>query len=103
MDHPWIKHLPNPFGNSAMTLPFHCVSPETRNYLIKYLRSIGVETRPFLVGNLLRQPFMKDYKKSPYLPNSEEIHDHAFYIGNNHFITERQISALAKELYSCAA
>ena len=103
MDHPWIKHLPNPFGNSAMTFPFHCVSPETRNYLIKHLRSIGVETRPFLVGNLLRQPFMKDYKKSPYLPNSEEIHDHAFYIGNNHFITERQIKALAKELHSCAA
>jgi len=103
MDHPWIKHLPNPFGNSAMTLPFHCVSSATRNYLIKHLRSIGVETRPFLVGNLLRQPFMSDYKKSPYLPNSEEIHDHAFYIGNNHFITERQIKALAKELHTCAA
>jgi len=101
VDHPWIKHLPNPWGNSAMTLPFHCVSPDTRNYLIAHLRSIGVETRPFLVGNLLRQPFMKDYKKSPYLPNSEEIHDHAFYIGNNHFVSDRQISDLVEELYAC--
>ena len=103
VDHPWIKHLPNPWGNSAMTFPFHCVSAETRNYLITHLRSIGVETRPFLVGNLLRQPFMKDYKKSPYLPNSEEIHTHAFYIGNNHFITEDQLNRLIEELYACAA
>jgi CDP-6-deoxy-D-xylo-4-hexulose-3-dehydrase len=101
--HPWIKHLPNPRGNSAMTFPFHCISPETRNHLVQHLRSVGVETRPFLVGNLLRQPFMKDYKKSLYLPNSEEIHTHAFYIGNNHFITEEQISRLFKELYACAA
>lgn len=101
LNHPWIKHLPNPFGNSAMTLPFHCITPEKRDQLISHLRSKGVETRPFLVGNLLRQPFMRDYKKKLYLPNSEEIHDHAFYIGNNHFITERDILNLTKELYSC--
>jgi hypothetical protein len=46
---------------------------------------------------------MKDYKKSPYLPNSEEIHTHAFYIGNNHFITEDQLNRLIEELYACAA
>jgi CDP-6-deoxy-D-xylo-4-hexulose-3-dehydrase len=102
-DHPWIKHFPDTLGNSAMTLPFHCVSADKRNILMHVLRSKGVETRPFLVGNLLRQPFMSDYNKRPYLPNTEEIHTHSFYIGNNHFVTKRDITKLAKELHKCVA
>lgn len=102
-EHPAIKHLPNHWGNSAMTLPFHCVSAESRDYMMNFLRHLGVETRPFLVGNLLRQPFMKDYDKSVRLPNTEEIHTHSFYIGNNHFINERQVKALTDKLhqYQC--
>jgi CDP-6-deoxy-D-xylo-4-hexulose-3-dehydrase len=101
--HPWIKSLPSPVGNSAMTLPFHCKSPETKQILKNRLKELGVETRPFLVGNLLRQPFMSDYKQQPYLPNSEEIHTHAFYIGNNHFVNQSQILRLSEELYECAS
>lgn len=103
INHPWIKALPSPFGNSAMTLPFHCVSKETRNEMKNMLEMIGVETRPFLVGNLLRQPFMSDYQKTTYLPNSEEIHDCAFYIGNNHFVKTTQVQQLTEILKSCAA
>jgi CDP-6-deoxy-D-xylo-4-hexulose-3-dehydrase len=101
--HPWVKSLPSPIGNSAMTLPFHCKSPETKQILKSRLKEIGVETRPFLVGNLLKQPFMSDYKQQPYLPNSEEIHTHAFYIGNNHFINKSQILRLSEELYKCVS
>lgn len=101
--HPWIKSLPSPVGNSAMTLPFHCKSPETKQILKDHLKEMGVETRPFLVGNLLRQPFMSDYKQQPYLPNSEEIHTHAFYIGNNHFVNQFQILRLSEELYKCVS
>jgi len=101
--HPWIRSMPAPTGNSAMTLPFHCKSPETKKILKTRLNEMGVETRPFLVGNLLRQPFMLDYKQKPYLPNSEEIHTNSFYIGNNHFVTEDQIFHLAAELYRCVS
>ncbi len=101
--HPWIKSLPAPLGNSAMTLPFHCKSQETKDRLKSKLNEIGNETRPFLVGNLLKQPFMHDYHQDPYLPNSEEIHTNSFYIGNNHFVTETQILSMAAELYRCAA
>lgn len=101
--HPWIRSMPAPTGNSAMTLPFHCKSPETKEILKTRLNEMGVETRPFLVGNLLRQPFMLDYKQKPYLPNSEEIHTNSFYIGNNHFVTEDQIFHLAAELYRCVS
>jgi len=101
--HPWIKYMPCPTGNSAMTLPFHCSTERTKQILKHKLNSLGVETRPFLVGNLLKQPFMHDYQQDPYLPNSEEIHTNSFYIGNNHFVTEPQIIRMAKELYKCAA
>jgi len=101
--HPWIKSLPDPRGNSAMTLPFHCKSESKKEILKEKLNELGVETRPFLVGNLLKQPFMDDYHQEPYLPNSEEIHTHAFYIGNNHFVNEYQILSMAAELYKCAA
>lgn len=101
--HPWIKALPSPFGNSAMTLPFHCVSNRERDTLKKALGNLGVETRPFLVGNLLRQPFMADYRKETYLPNSEEIHDCAFYIGNNHFVNTKQVNKLTQLLKLCVA
>ena len=101
--HPWIKSLPAPLGNSAMTLPFHCKSEETKERLKAKLNEMGIETRPFLVGNLLRQPFMHDYHQDPYLPNSEEIHTNSFYIGNNHFVNEHQILSMAAELYRCVA
>jgi dTDP-4-amino-4,6-dideoxygalactose transaminase len=86
-----------------MTLPFHCKSEETKELIKAKFNEMGIETRPFLVGNLLRQPFMHDYYQEPYLPNSEEIHTHSFYIGNNHFVTDNQILSMAAELYRCAA
>lgn len=103
-DHPLIKHLPFPEGNSAMTLPFHCKSQYARDKLKAKLTELKVETRPFLVGNLLRQPFMADYdEKAAYLPNTEEIHDNSFYIGNNHFIKPKEIYKLTNLLKSCVA
>lgn len=100
--HPWISDFPIAEGNSAMTLPFHCVDENKKQILKEFLNEIGVETRPFLVGNLLRQPFMNGYNHPVSLPNSERIHTHSFYIGNNHFITENDIVCLTKALWECA-
>ena len=97
----WFENLPKPTGNSAMTLPFHCKDAETAAEVKKFLQLIGIETRPFLVGNLLRQPFMEDYESLIPLPNSERMHTHSFYIGNNHFIKEGDIKALSKVLDRC--
>ena len=98
---PWFDTLPDVVGNSAMTLPFHCKDPDYATELKKFLGLIGIETRPFLVGNLLRQPFMEDYTSVIDLPNSERMHTHSFYIGNNHFIKEADIISLSKVLDKC--
>lgn len=97
----WLDVLPKDHGNSAMTLPFHCKTPERAQKLKTFLNSIGIETRPFLVGNLLKQPFMKDYKSVIPLPNSERMHTHSFYIGNNHFIGEEDILKLSATMFKC--
>jgi CDP-6-deoxy-D-xylo-4-hexulose-3-dehydrase len=97
----WFDTLPIPLGNSAMTLPFHCKSFKIAKQLKTLLQHMGIETRPFLVGNLLRQPFMKDYESLIALPNTEKMHTHSFYIGNNHFIKPSDIENLSKEIDKC--
>ena len=98
---PWCTQLPSAVGNCAMTLPFHCQSPEITKETKKFLNSLGIETRPFLVGNLLLQPFMRDYKSIIPLPNSEKLHTHSFYIGNNHFVKQADIQKLSGILDQC--
>lgn len=98
---PWFDCLPPSQGNCAMTLPFHCKDQKVAEQLKTFLQLIGVETRPFLVGNLLRQPFMETYKSRIALPNTERMHTHSFYIGNNHFIKEQDILKLTKVMEQC--
>lgn len=101
IDRPWFDTLPGVKGNSAMTLPFHCKDPDYATEIKKFLQLIGIETRPFLVGNLLMQPFMEDYVSLIELPNSQRMHTHSFYIGNNHFIKEADIKTLSKLMDKC--
>ncbi len=54
-----------------------------RNDLCRYLDSVGVGNRPVFGGNLLRQPAYKDIPRRVIgdLPNSNVVHEHAFWIG----------------------
>lgn len=58
-----------------------------RDKAISKLESIGVETRPIVTGNFLRQPVVRhlNYRISGKLSNSDEIHDFGFFIGNHHY------------------
>ena len=72
-------------GNSSYALAFVCKDREIKEKLEPHLASNGIETRPFLVGNILRQPFIK-HKNPESFTNAEFLHKTAFYIGNNQFI-----------------
>lgn len=48
-----------------------------------------IEYRPVVSGNLLRQPFLKNYTiegKGPF--NVDIVHDQGVYIGNSHFVND---------------
>jgi CDP-6-deoxy-D-xylo-4-hexulose-3-dehydrase len=99
-----IRRYPNHFlefntdGNSSMTLPFICKNKKTKDSLIIELEKNGIETRPFLVGNITKQPFLKFYEKTLNLSNADFLHENAFYIGNSQFINQEHFTKLSSIL-----
>lgn len=88
-----------PEGNSAMVLPFHCHDESIAQELKTFLKRKGVETRPFLVGDVRKQPFMKGtHYFSGQLPNTERMDQCSFYIGNNQFVSPANIQALLSDI-----
>jgi CDP-6-deoxy-D-xylo-4-hexulose-3-dehydrase len=56
----------------------------------------GIEYRPVVAGNLLAQPFLNGYKieTSKDRTNADLVHTQGVYIGNNHFVTEKDMAFL---------
>ena len=54
----------------------------------------GIESRPFIAGNLLKQPFLSKYKNKD-LQSSDFIENNCFYIGNNQFVQKNRLIKLS--------
>jgi CDP-6-deoxy-D-xylo-4-hexulose-3-dehydrase len=80
-------------GNSSFALAFVCKDRTKKEKLEELLTLEGVETRPFLVGNITRQPFI-NHPNPESFKNAEFLHTNAFYIGNNQFITPDEMEEL---------
>ncbi len=84
------------WGNSCFCFPFICRTVEVKNKLIQLFNQHRIEYRPVVGGNLLRQPYLKDYSisgKSKNL-NADIIHENGIYIGNSQFVNFKNISFL---------
>ena len=57
----------------------------TKDELVNYLQKNGIETRPVMTGNFVKQPVINliPHKISGSLKNSTEIMENAFLIGNH--------------------
>jgi CDP-6-deoxy-D-xylo-4-hexulose-3-dehydrase len=77
-------------GNSNFAFPFICRTPEITHKMKLAFERHGVEHRPIVGGNLLRQPFLKGYKFGTPRKDStvDLLNDNGVYIGNSHFVTE---------------
>ena len=68
--------------------------------MIEQFKKYNIEYRPLVAGNLLRQPFLKDYtfgyEKDVY--NADIIHEYGMYVGNSQFIGPKHIKLLSKIL-----
>ena len=73
-----------------------------RDKIIKELDKIGIETRPIVTGNFLRQPVIKflNYIDNKDYKAANIIHDQGFFVGNNPKNLEKEIDLLAKYLNS---
>lgn len=88
-----VFHIPDFSGNSSFCLPFILNNMDLKNNLQTFLEENGVETRPLCSGNLLRQPFLKDYVNKQF-KNADKLHFNGFYIGNNHLVSDREFGIL---------
>lgn len=83
-------------GNSNYAFPFICKTPDIKQRLMKIFDQNSIEHRPIVSGNLLRQPFLKDYdfavKSLKY--NADILNDNGLYIGNSQFVDQLKIRML---------
>lgn len=85
--------------NSSFCFPFICRKKEIRTKLIEKFEKVGIEYRPIVSGNLLRHPFLQDYKIETNAPhNVDVLHDQGVYIGNNHFVNDKDLNMLSNIL-----
>ena len=99
--HSDLFHVPiNDPNISSFTFPLVCKNKEIYKLLISKLKEKGIEYRPLVAGNLLRQPFLKNYGFSygKETFNADIIHDLGMYIGNSHFIGKKHLILLEKLL-----
>ena len=86
-------------GNSCFCFPFICKSKETKDKLISTFEENGIEYRPIVGGNLLKQPYLNyeiECKDSNL--KVDIIHENGVYIGNNQFVTNSDMNRLEKLL-----
>lgn len=62
------------------------------------LNEMGVQTRPVIGSNLLRQPVFKAYGKPEDYPNAEWVHQRGAYCGLHSGVTESMVDGLVEVL-----
>lgn len=73
-------------SHSWMTFPMLFESQALRDRARDRLEIEGVETRPIIVGNVLRQPLMRGLERAPHqrdLPNCDAVFERGLMIGLN--------------------
>lgn len=92
-------------GNSNFAFPFICKTPELAAKMKEVFTREGVEHRPIVGGNLLRQPFLKGHKFGVPKKNSnvDLLNDNGVYIGNSHFVTNDDMLWLEETLEKISA
>ena len=80
-------------GNSSFCFPLIARSNIVKEKLLTKLRVCGIEYRPVVGGNLLRQPYLRDYKNVK-CPNADIVHENGIYIGNNQFVGDKELELL---------
>ena len=79
--------------NSNFVFPIVCRTPDLMTKIKEAFHVRGIENRPIVAGNLLRQPFLKKCAKID-LPNADILNDNGVYVGNNQFVTLDMINTL---------
>jgi CDP-6-deoxy-D-xylo-4-hexulose-3-dehydrase len=83
-------------GISSFVLPFFFRDAARKAEFQRVIADEGVESRPLISGNLLRQPFLKQHYDATRFRTADFIHTNAFYIGNNQFVNDHRLDVLER-------
>ena len=89
-------------GNSNFAFPLVSKKQLTHSMLRSKLYQAGIEKRPVVSGNLLSHPFLRgkyilEYGHSDE-PNVSILQDRGLYVGNNHFVGDKELNMLSDVL-----
>lgn len=85
-------------GVSSFSLPFLFRNKGRMEEFHKLLNKNGIESRPIISGNLLRQPFLKQYYNPNDFSNADFLHNNGCYVGNNQFVDDERLNYLSNLL-----
>ena len=87
-------------GCSNFCLPLLCKEKEDADKLKRLFDDNGIEHRPIIGGNLLKQPFLSNYSIVTNKSNLtvDFVHYNGVYLGNNQFIGKKEIDLLENVL-----
>lgn len=84
-------------GVSSFAIPIICKNVNKKEVELA-LDKFGIEFRPLIAGNLMRHPMMNPVNTCAVTTKSDFIHDNSFYVGNNEWLSLREIDSLIKIL-----
>ena len=93
--------LPKDFADRthvAFCLPVIFRDASKKQKALDGCSKMGIETRPIISGNLLRQTCLKKYDDYTSFPNSELLHNNGFYVGLHTQLTHENIIQLTSYL-----
>jgi len=81
---------------SNFCFPLICKTEELADKMRTIFDEVGIEHRPIISGNILRQPFLSGYDITTQKDNLnvDYIHDNGIYLGNNHFVGDKELNLL---------
>lgn len=73
-----------------------------RKEIVNTFAEVGIECRPIVAGNFTRNPVMRYLEATvpARLPAADRVHDDGLFVGNHHYVLDRQIALLADTLQS---
>ena len=75
-----------------------------KKLILGRLDKLGIESRPIIGGNFLKQPAVLKYnikQKSKDFPNANYVHDHGFLVGlNNEILSKTETKKFANIFFN---
>jgi len=84
----------------AFAMPIICKTSELKEKYQKQFSGAGIEIRPLIAGNMLKQPFYEKYCDTSFaLPGTDFLHANGFYCGNYPELTHLELEQITSCLY----